>query len=128
VQEYVSLSFSPDGKLLLAQGSAPDWSLLLWSWEKSKVASSVRSTNLQGSPVVQVSRVERMDAAYSGCKFIIVIIHFQLHGQLSSTCSLHAFWLVGSACLTTLARMMARSLSAQLSMADLVAMPCCRQA
>lgn len=65
MQEYVSLSFSPDGKLLLAQGSAPDWSLLLWSWEKSKVASSVRSTNLQGSPVVQVSKVERMDAACS---------------------------------------------------------------
>lgn len=54
VQEYVSLSFSPDGKLLLAQGGAPDWNLLLWTWEKSKVASSVRSTNLQGSPVVQV--------------------------------------------------------------------------
>lgn len=54
LQEYVSLSFSPDGKLLLAQGGAPDWSLLLWTWEKSKVASSVRSTNLQGSPVVQV--------------------------------------------------------------------------
>lgn len=55
-QEYVSLSFSPDGKLLLAQGGAPDWNLLLWAWEKSKLASSVRSTNLQGSPVVQVSQ------------------------------------------------------------------------
>jgi hypothetical protein len=31
-QEYVSLSFSPDGKLLLAQGGAPDWNLLLWAW------------------------------------------------------------------------------------------------
>jgi hypothetical protein len=54
LQEYVSLSFSPDGKMLLAQGGAPDWSLLLWTWEKSKIASSVRSTNLQGSPVVKV--------------------------------------------------------------------------
>lgn len=54
LQEYVSLSFSPDGKMLLAQGGAPDWSLLLWTWEKSKVASSVRSTNLQGSPIVKV--------------------------------------------------------------------------
>jgi hypothetical protein len=56
VQEYVSLCFSPDGKLLLAQGSSPDWSLLLWAWEKSRLACSVRSTNLQGSPVVQVRK------------------------------------------------------------------------
>eukprot|EP00878_Enallax_costatus_P025349 GHUV01027119.1.p1 GENE.GHUV01027119.1~~GHUV01027119.1.p1 ORF type:complete len:499 (+),score=150.84 GHUV01027119.1:978-2474(+) len=54
-KEYVSLSFSPDGKLLLAQGGAPDWNLLLWAWEKSKLASSIRSTNLQGSPVVQAT-------------------------------------------------------------------------
>lgn len=59
VQEYISLSFSPDGKLLLAQGGAPDWSLVLWTWEKSKVACSVRSTNLQGSPVVQVGLLAR---------------------------------------------------------------------
>lgn len=55
LQEYVSLCFSPDSKLLLAQGAGPDWSLLLWAWEKSKVACSLRSTNLQGSPMVQAS-------------------------------------------------------------------------
>jgi hypothetical protein len=55
LQEYVSLSFSSDGKLLLAQGGRPDWNLLLWSWEKSKVASSTRATNTPGNPIVKVS-------------------------------------------------------------------------
>lgn len=57
LQEYVSLSFSPDGKMLLAQGGGPDWNLLLWAWEKSKVtfsAFSGRTSNMQNSPVVQV--------------------------------------------------------------------------
>lgn len=57
LQEYVSLSFSPDGKMLLAQGGSPDWNLLLWAWEKSKVtfsAFSGRTSNMQNSPVVQV--------------------------------------------------------------------------
>lgn len=76
LQEYVSLSFSPDGKMLLAQGGGPDWSLLLWTWEKSKVASSVRSTNLQGSPVVQVR--------------LVLIQLWQQLAMLLATCCLHA--------------------------------------
>lgn len=52
-QEYVSLAFSPDGKVLAAQGGAPEWNLVLWIWEKSKVASMVKSTNQQSSPVHQ---------------------------------------------------------------------------
>ena len=40
---YVDLHFSPDSRNLLAQAGAPDWTLLLWSWEKAKVASAVRT-------------------------------------------------------------------------------------
>ena len=54
-QEYVSLSFSSDGKMLLAQGGAPEYNLVLWVWEKSKVAAVAKTTNQQGSPVYSVS-------------------------------------------------------------------------
>lgn len=54
-QEYVSMAFSPDGKLLLAQGGAPEWNLVLWVWEKSKVAATIKTTNQQGLPVSSVS-------------------------------------------------------------------------
>ncbi len=54
-QEYVSLAFSADGKMLLAQGGAPEWNLVLWVWEKSKVAATLKTTNQQGLPVTSVS-------------------------------------------------------------------------
>eukprot|EP00198_Chlamydomonas_reinhardtii_P011942 XP_001701279.1 flagellar associated protein [Chlamydomonas reinhardtii] len=50
-KEYVSLSFSGDGKTLIAQGGAPEWNLVLWVWEKSKVGSVVKTTNQQGVPM-----------------------------------------------------------------------------
>jgi len=55
-KEYVSMAFSPDGKLLIAQGGAPEWNLVLWVWEKSKVACIVpsRAANQQSAPVHQV--------------------------------------------------------------------------
>eukprot|EP00240_Pyramimonas_obovata_P000064 CAMPEP_0118921440 /NCGR_PEP_ID=MMETSP1169-20130426/720_1 /TAXON_ID=36882 /ORGANISM="Pyramimonas obovata, Strain CCMP722" /LENGTH=1196 /DNA_ID=CAMNT_0006862159 /DNA_START=210 /DNA_END=3800 /DNA_ORIENTATION=+ len=52
-REYVSMAFSPDGKTLAAQAGAPEWNLLLWIWEKAKVASMVKSTNQQGMPLYQ---------------------------------------------------------------------------
>ena len=56
-KEYVSLSFSADGKMLLAQGGAPDYNVVLWVWEKSKVAAVAKTTNQQGSPVHSVSHI-----------------------------------------------------------------------
>lgn len=53
--EFVSLAFSPDSKYLVAQGGRPDWTLLYWTWEKSKVMASVKTTNPQtNAPVYQV--------------------------------------------------------------------------
>ena len=53
-KEFVSMTFSPDGKLLAAQGGTPDWTLVIWAWEKSKVAASVKASNTSGAPLYQV--------------------------------------------------------------------------
>ena len=45
--EFVSLAFSPDSKYLVAQGGKPDWTLLYWTWEKSKVMASTKTSNPQ---------------------------------------------------------------------------------
>ncbi|GBG61790.1 hypothetical protein CBR_g23749 [Chara braunii] len=52
--EYVSLCFSPDGRAIAAQAGAPDWNLVLWIWEKSKLSCSARTTNQLGGTVFQV--------------------------------------------------------------------------
>ncbi|XP_071118876.1 cilia- and flagella-associated protein 57-like [Haliotis cracherodii] len=54
--EYVSLAFSPDSKYLVAQGGKPDWTLLYWTWEKSKVMATAKTSNPQNTAdVYQVS-------------------------------------------------------------------------
>lgn len=53
--EIVSLDFSPDGKFLIAQGGRPDWMLCMWLWEKSKLLSTIKSTNPAGNPVTKIS-------------------------------------------------------------------------
>lgn len=54
--EFVSLAFSPDSKYLVAQGGKPDYTLLYWTWEKSKVMAVTKTSNPQTSaPIYQVS-------------------------------------------------------------------------
>lgn len=47
------MAFSDDGKLLLAQGGAPDWSLSMWAWERSKLLANVRTATQPGHTAVQ---------------------------------------------------------------------------
>lgn len=54
-REYVCMCFSPDGKYLLTQGGAPDWSLVNWQWEKGRPVQSARVSNPVGSPIYQCS-------------------------------------------------------------------------
>ncbi|OAE23436.1 hypothetical protein AXG93_961s1350 [Marchantia polymorpha subsp. ruderalis] len=51
-RSYISLAFSHDGKCLAAQGGAPDWNLVLWSLEKSKLIASIKTST--GPEVYQV--------------------------------------------------------------------------
>lgn len=54
-QEFVCLSFSPDSKYLIAQGGKPEWTLVYWVWEKSKIMATMKTTNQSSHPVYQVS-------------------------------------------------------------------------
>eukprot|EP00286_Rhodomonas_abbreviata_P019738 CAMPEP_0181309260 /NCGR_PEP_ID=MMETSP1101-20121128/11919_1 /TAXON_ID=46948 /ORGANISM="Rhodomonas abbreviata, Strain Caron Lab Isolate" /LENGTH=1189 /DNA_ID=CAMNT_0023415733 /DNA_START=168 /DNA_END=3733 /DNA_ORIENTATION=- len=54
-KEFVSLAFSPDSKLLMAQGGAPDWVLMLWTWEKAKVVAAVKTAATPNSVMYQCS-------------------------------------------------------------------------
>ncbi|KAF6770352.1 hypothetical protein AHF37_11539 [Paragonimus kellicotti] len=51
--EFVSIAFSPDSKYLAAQGAQPDWTLVYWSWEKSKQLAAVRTS--LGNQIRQIS-------------------------------------------------------------------------
>ncbi|XP_071953863.1 cilia- and flagella-associated protein 57-like isoform X2 [Antedon mediterranea] len=53
--EFVSLAFSPDSKYLIAQAGRPDWILLYWTWEKSKVMASTKTSNPANNDIYQVS-------------------------------------------------------------------------
>ena len=66
-REFVSLSFSPDGKQLLALGGAPDWALVLFAWERAKsVLCSVRATNAAGAALVKCSLCPGADGGGGG--------------------------------------------------------------
>jgi len=80
LKEYVSLSFSADGKMLLAQGGAPEYNLVLWVWEKSKVAAVTKTTNKQGLPVHNVRSSSHHECLHqhTGCIYSGVYFHQHL--------------------------------------------------
>lgn len=41
----MAVAFSADGKYLITQTGAPDWTLSLWAWEKPKLLASVKVVN-----------------------------------------------------------------------------------
>ena len=53
-QEFTSLAFSPDSKYLIAQGGRPDWILVYWGWEKSKLMATFKTSPQQSNAVHQV--------------------------------------------------------------------------
>lgn len=53
IKEYVGLSFSNDCKLLAAQGGGPEWMLVLWTWEKSKVFCTAKVAAHASAHVLQ---------------------------------------------------------------------------
>ena len=54
-QEVISLAFSHDSKYLLAQGGAPDFSLVYFFWEKNKVITTLKNMSTIRNPIAQVS-------------------------------------------------------------------------
>lgn len=49
------MCFSPDAKFLLTLGGAPDWKLINWQWEKSKVAQQATVSTKTGSTLTRCS-------------------------------------------------------------------------
>ena len=41
-REYVCAAFSAENKFLITQGGPPDWTLILWSWDKAGSGGALR--------------------------------------------------------------------------------------
>ncbi|XP_071547435.1 cilia- and flagella-associated protein 57 [Panulirus ornatus] len=55
-EQYVAVAFSPDERMVVAQGGAPDWTLVLFLWEKGKVFSVLRLSDTPGlGPVASLT-------------------------------------------------------------------------
>jgi len=53
--EFRSVAFSADSKYLATLGSAPDWTLIYWHWEKSKALASTHTGHpVSTGPIEQV--------------------------------------------------------------------------
>eukprot|EP00929_Paragymnodinium_shiwhaense_P023265 TRINITY_DN1460_c0_g1_i1.p1 TRINITY_DN1460_c0_g1~~TRINITY_DN1460_c0_g1_i1.p1 ORF type:complete len:1300 (+),score=429.10 TRINITY_DN1460_c0_g1_i1:78-3977(+) len=53
--EYVCAAFSAESKFLITQGGAPDWTLVLWSWDKARPHGAVKVSNQTGSVIHECS-------------------------------------------------------------------------
>jgi WD40 repeat protein len=54
-REFVSVAFSSDSRVLVAQGGAPDWTIVIWSWEKSKQLGFLKMTANPSNTCVHVA-------------------------------------------------------------------------
>lgn len=54
LQEFVCMAFSPDSKFLIAQSGGPEWTLILWLWEKQKILATV-TTGSSKHVITQIS-------------------------------------------------------------------------
>ncbi|KAJ3101659.1 Cilia- and flagella-associated protein 57 [Phlyctochytrium planicorne] len=54
-QEIISVSFSNDSKHVLAQSGAPDWGLYYWSWEKTKLLATLKTSTNNTSEIHQMT-------------------------------------------------------------------------
>ena len=61
------MRFSDDGRTLYCQAAAPDWVLLVWAWDKSKLLCSLRVQLPAGGAVTHVTHHPGA-AIHSHCK------------------------------------------------------------
>jgi WD40 repeat protein len=54
-KEFVYAAFSADNKFLITQGGPPDFTLVLWSWDKARPHGSVKVSNITGSTIHECS-------------------------------------------------------------------------
>ncbi|PNF35437.1 Cilia- and flagella-associated protein 57 [Cryptotermes secundus] len=78
-QEYVSLSFSFDGKFLAAIVGDPDWTLIYFQWEKGKIDSMTKARNPTTSGHVTQVACNPTDSS------VLVIVGLQLFRLLCAT-------------------------------------------
>lgn len=52
---FISICFSHDGKYVFAQGSQPDWNLYVWTSEKGKLLTYIKSTINSNPPLNSMS-------------------------------------------------------------------------
>ena len=74
--EIVSMAFSPDSKYLIAQGGRPDWTLVYWTWEKSKVMAVTKTTNPNNNEITQVRNCWQiaLNLLIKGFRFFVRVV------------------------------------------------------